>query len=319
MIKDSLEDLIQMIFNEDSTELKDHCSKRLVFCFKYQEPDIMTCIEKYDCLDLIEQIFKVIGDGGILLHYAIENNYIRLVKFILENSKNSLNEYDRWVNTPLHYTHAYNRLEILKIMIENDKIDVNIVDEYGRNCFTWTCADGNTSMVKIFLDSQRVDPNSKDFYGWTPFHLACENNHLDIVKILIEDPHVDINAENIKLFTPLDLACWHGNIDVVKILLDDPRININHVNSDNETCFLCACHRKQAEVVRLLLDDCRIDERLNISALNLALKIGDLDLIKVILNDYRFGVKTLDQHKIREVIEEIGNGKEINDLISEYF
>lgn len=102
------------------------------------------------------------------IHNAVRNNDIEMLKYILKNSSQFINEIDDMGYTPLH------------LAVRKDDI----------------------SMVKYIL-SFNANTNTQDKFGDTPLIDSARNNNMEIVKLLI-CKGADKNIKNKRNQAPLD-------------------------------------------------------------------------------------------------------------------
>lgn len=126
------------------------------------------------------------NSGDALLHFAVINQNIEMIKILLKNSAD-VNVKDLNWNTPLHYATIYHNILIIKLLFH-----------YGANV------------------------NAQNANGWTSLHFACSYNSYYIIDILLEY-NADINLKNKDGETGIDvLQKYYNNpkfIQLIKFLL----------------------------------------------------------------------------------------------------
>ena len=155
-------------------------------------------------------------------------------------------------NTPLIYAIGQGNERLLQALISR-KADLNFVSTQGATALMAACEAGNLKFAQILLDAG-ADPNVKGFQGMTALFWAAKDNHTDIVKELIKHKaNVNVVDEQFGA-TPLVLAMSSGQIECVKALVD--------AGAD-------------ATIVMK-------GQYAGMSALDVALRSGDKDLIKLL-------------------------------------
>lgn len=86
-----------------------------------------------------------------LLHSAVQNGHVDLVKLLIEN-KLDVNAIDSQGLTPLHYAAHLGHIEkfgqIMKILLDN-KADYNIADNTGKKLYEWAIENNRTKVIEI--------------------------------------------------------------------------------------------------------------------------------------------------------------------------
>ncbi|ODV95644.1 hypothetical protein PACTADRAFT_69139 [Pachysolen tannophilus NRRL Y-2460] len=143
-----------------------------------------------------------------------------------------------------------------------NKIDLSIVDDLNGRNFLHESSLCKTNNMRIFLiqlclQNEKLDPTIKDISGKTALHYSSEIGRDDILKLLIENtPHSELDSLDNDSMTPLLLAIINNKIACLKLLLD---------NGANP----------------LPLQD---DIRPKYLPLNVACKIGNLEIVELLLN-----------------------------------
>ena len=179
----------------------------------YDEKDCYTCATDVEIQETVETEFKT------ALYYAVENEKLDILRFLLSNEEIDVNlsctsdEYyrlaycneDRKVNkyevekTPFYLAVEYKNIEIIQLLLQNANININVkytksevkdkYDEYGEKCSTET-----NRIIK------------------SPLHLAVKN--IDIIKILLNQKNIDLDAEDNEGRTPIELT---NNEQIIKL------------------------------------------------------------------------------------------------------
>jgi len=237
-------------------------------------------------------------DGNTILHIAIKENWIPVVRMLLLNQKanyfNSLNN-DR--ETPLILAIKNNNIEILKLLLENSKIDLKLKDKDGITPMMWYMAimnnesySTNIENIKKKLEGPKNNLNFKDVNSKSILDIAIKKNNIYILRILllIKDSNY-LNSLNKDGITPLILAIQYSKIEIVKMLLDNPNIDINIQDKNGHTALIHAITNNKIEIVKMLLDHPNID-------INFQNKNGNTALIHAISNNKIEIVKMLLDH-----------------------
>jgi len=171
----------------------------------------------------LDELKKILGrgidinltdyDGRTVLHLAVCNNHIEIVKFLVMEKKMNVNCFDRFRMTPLRDALTYRNFEICQILRDNGATicDAQIASEA---CEAAAFGDLSTLMR---LESTGVDLNIGDYDGRTALHLAASEGHLAVVKFLISRG-VRINPADRWNGTPLSDAIRGNHKDIMDFL-----------------------------------------------------------------------------------------------------
>merc|ERR1719193_1732214 len=110
--------------------------------------------------------------GRQALHYAVLENRVRIVKYLLSlNSKKYPNinlqtsEEDGY-STPLMFAVVWDHIGILRQLLRRDEIDVNVTDLKGRTALIRGCRAGSAKAVRYLLKhADNLDFFARDEYG----------------------------------------------------------------------------------------------------------------------------------------------------------
>ena len=172
-------------------------------------------------------------------------------------------------------------LSVVKWLIDNGA-NVNKPDEYDDTPLIIACESGNKQVVEILLEAD-ADVNNA-LTDSNPLLIVCKSGRSDIVKILLEagaDANVVRNGN-----TPLSIACLYNRTDVVRLLLDyGADVNETIYKGEDISILEYACSYSNKETVELLLKhDTNISDDKLSSLLVVACKEGNLDVVKVLLD-----------------------------------
>lgn len=116
------------------------------------------------------------------LHLAAENNYVGIVKLLLEHGASPQARSDGgW--TALHNAAEKGHLEVVFVLLQW-KVDVNTIVSNGMTALHWAARNGHLETVKLLLQQDGITRNIKDFQDITPMLGAAENGHIEIVRLL---------------------------------------------------------------------------------------------------------------------------------------
>ena len=157
--------------------------------------------------------------ASILLHKAVEQNRIDIMKWLIDNGVKT--DSKKQNQTPLHVAVRLLKdpLEVVKCLIENGA-DTNAKDSDGNAPLHFATGNDSLEVVKCLIENG-ADTNLKGSGEMTPLHFAASNSSLEIVKCLIEN-RADIDAKNLDGKTALHKASDFGPLydDIGKFLIE---------------------------------------------------------------------------------------------------
>lgn len=261
------------------------------------------------------------------LHFAIEKEYIDIVKLLLQSKKIDVNslkiyktygnndeEYTNWLEiteqTPLHIAVIKKNVEIIKLLLNNNEIDVNILqtNENGSISFNdlnkWIDSDysiySNTSENIDFLECKTRKMSE--------LHLAILNENIEIIKLLLSNKKTDVNLrceitdknyfleehwkgkmdkETVEKKTPLQMAIEKNNIGIINLLLAQKMIDIN-INS-----YFSSSHCKFSDRKCDGIDENDIEDEF--TALHFTVSKGNIEIIKLLLAHKTININSKDK------------------------
>ena len=296
------------------------------------ENDIVSFLKKF----FRKQIdFNTFTDENknTLLHYAIIQNSLNCVKFLIENHKSlQINIESRNANnmTPLFLAVYHNRYDIVPYLL-TQKININagtiletplqcaIKKQYTSiislleqnsakiknerkkpkdfvpNIFQ-ACRENNIKSVQYLIEKLHVDKDLKGENQITPLHCASCYNNLDVVRYLIEKHEADKEAKDSQNKTPLFYACKEGHLIVVKYLIEDQNVDKEIKDSQNKTPLFYAFQNNHSPVVDYLMD--QISKSKNLNILHFACQYNDIELVKYLITEKNYD-KELPDNSLR--------------------
>jgi ankyrin repeat protein len=156
------------------------------------------------------------SEGDTPLHLAASSGYLEVAKYLVSKGANVNATNKSFQETPLHRTSYYGYIDMVKLLV-NHGADVNALAKDKSTPLQNAAAIGSLHIVR-FLISKGAKLNHIDKVGDTALHRAVGNRHLKIVKELVYQG-VDINVKDKFGNTPLHLAVRTGKFEIVKYLI----------------------------------------------------------------------------------------------------
>ncbi len=203
-------------------------------------------------------IFEWLEDNGIPFpdeddkltwpEYAVWNNSLEMIKFLIKSGANlySSSSYD-W-NTLIEFAAVYGRLDIIKYLLENgyDK-EIFLKD----NSLVFAASNDFTEIIKYLIENGKdIDQPFDNIKGYTALREAAQVNSVESATLLCS-LGANVNAEG--LDTPLYIAAAEGNFEIVKLLVDNGA-DVNYSNKFGTTPYKIAKCFDQNEIADYLLE-----------------------------------------------------------------
>jgi hypothetical protein len=158
-------------------------------------------------------------------------------------------------------------------------------------CLYRACFKNNVAAVRLLLAAKaegrahfNVNIMHPDMHN-TPLFLSVENQNPAICSLLLHDPDINPNSV-VNGMTVLYYAVFENLFDIVELLLQNPRTDPNTTFGDDTTPLHIAVFKNHARCVPFLLSNPRIDitlrDRFDMTALDLAKRIGRADIVALI-------------------------------------
>jgi len=255
------------------------------------------------------------------LFIACYEGYTEIVKILLAHPNIDPN-INHDAGNALLFASKRGYFEIVKLLLDHPKIDPNIKrdfrigfeDKYVYDCkkmhldpdielCLWKhkerCIweDGNViinaavynkiEMLKFLLQDSRVDPALDDNKA---IRLAAQLGHTEIVKVLLKDSRVEPAAKNNYAICK---ATKYGHTKVVNLLLKDPRIDARHSRKRSVDPTIGKSYDRWITSNRIIYHSYPLLK---------AVKRNYLEIVKLLLNDYRVKATLRDNYVFRKAV-----------------
>jgi len=314
---------------KDSSTYKIFCKEKGIYdeIMKEQEK-IFNTIKNNPNIRLNKEQVKILNitntGGQNVLHRAIRNNNINLVKLLLNIGVNpnipeikKITDYSRLfgipnkiikTETPLEIAINNNNDEIVDILLDSDA-GITIEDKQHGNTILHIVAKKcmNNLLTKLLKRTRNVNIKNND--GWTPLDLAVSYNCTEAVDILLNNDAVinmntigfakndvilnrllsnfNINQRDDKGDTLLHKAARYSNNDLFEILLSKG-LSLNDKNNDGRTPLDIVISKTNKKIIELLLLNKLIDPNMMVDKRNLihhSILQNDDDLLRTLLEN----------------------------------
>lgn len=229
--------------------------------------------------------------GKPLLHIAIDNNDIEMVKVLLKNGANLNEKYEKYkVGTrhrgsdqnALHVAISKNRIEMVKLFMSKGAL-LHTAGCEGKTPLHMA-SRGRYEIAEMLLNSdEEIDVNIVDDHGQTPLFSAIDARSFDCFQLLLEhgaDVHVtDYNGQSL-----MHIAA-RGAVDEMKMLMEHG-VAIDSADNDGEMPVHVAARRCLKTLEILLNNGASVHDvgSKNRTPLHSASGAGFINIVKYLLN-----------------------------------
>ncbi|MCF7561882.1 ankyrin repeat domain-containing protein [Sabulilitoribacter multivorans] len=132
---------------------------------------------------IMEQSEKEVYDknGRNLLFYAIENDNVEMVNFLLDQGV-LINIGDNNKITPLHYAVINDKYDLTLLLLENGG-EIDKISGSGNNLLHYAAFNGNFAMAEKLMELG-LSPKIKNYNGRYPDKIARKNKHKSLSRYL---------------------------------------------------------------------------------------------------------------------------------------
>lgn len=204
------------------------------------------------------------SNHNYLLSYAVLNNNIEIVSFLLKNNAR-IDIYDNENRSLLFNIIKYNMIEILNLLLIHNKKAVcsNILfhcDMHGLYPIHYSILFKNIKISKILLINMYDDNDHHDIFNKQIYDLfnnnlllfSIKNQFFELCEIFIK--YVNMNDTNSYNNTALHEAVSLNNKKIVSLLIEN-NININMINNDHKTCIYYIKNNIINDIISLLISN----------------------------------------------------------------
>ncbi len=248
------------------------------------------------------------------IHIASRNGDLEIVKQLVSNSPQLLNEKDNKGNTALHSAVSKGRNKVISYLLESGA-NHEIKNNNGLTPLFQALDLSKSESAKILIDGG-ANINIKGYRNRILLHMAARAGNTPITLKLISEG-IDINAKDSKGSTALDCAIVASKTNIAKILQEHGG-HINSFTPDNEECANAlknAIHRGQSEIFSIISDlggDLKMIDESGINLLHKAAAYGWYEIINILLkSEININSKTKEGKTALQLAEEYGH----NDII----
>ena len=171
---------------------------------------------------------------NLLLHQAVANNGLELVKTLLQVPGCNINEFNSDGETPLHVA-CRSGFGVFKLLTTDSRCDLNAQNKYGFTALHITIAGGQLEKYHLLITNVDCNPNIVCSDGNAPIHMMIEKDFGRNLSILLKHSKCNPNMRNNEGNSPLHLAVRKCSVACATCLLQHDRVDPNIQNKIGNT------------------------------------------------------------------------------------
>ncbi|GFW44593.1 ankyrin-3 [Trichonephila clavipes] len=318
-----------------NTDLADQIESLLSAVFEGHHDIVNTLLKK--CAFNVHELQEKYN----LLHKAVENGHLTVVKILLDNGfevnamgKDSTttplhcaavhehweiaqllltkganpNAQDLHGITPIHISVMRGNVDLFEILLE-EKADIFLRDHRNNSAVELTIYCSRLDILKLLLQTGKAGVNFKGYLNRTLLHESALSGTLEITEYLVENG-ADIDARCTNGHKPIHLASEMGFEKIVEFYLNH-NMSVNNLNGNKLTLLHIAADCGKANVAELLIKrkaNINIPDINNETPLHLAVANGHKEVLDILLH---YGAYYNIKNKLKQTPLEITNNETI--------
>ncbi|KAL3886228.1 hypothetical protein ACJMK2_026235 [Sinanodonta woodiana] len=158
------------------------------------------------------------NDGSHVLHIAVRNDKLTVVKYLIDTYPGllQLNDSKGW--TALHYASQTCSVHMFETLIAAG-LDITARINSGAHVLHIAAINDNLTLVKYLIDTTPGFLQLNGSKGWTALHYASQTGSVHMFETLIA-AGLDVTARNNSGAHVLHIAAGNDNLTLVKYLID---------------------------------------------------------------------------------------------------
>lgn len=238
-------------------------------------------------------------DMRTAIHLAASEGLVEVIEVIVNELGGNQNVTDRWGGTPMDDAIRGNHTEV-KQFLEHHHGVRGFNQMFGTDAgLLCDAAAKDDYPVFIGMAKQSANLDLPNLDRRTPLHIAAAEGHLQSVKVLVDNFNVMIDPKDRWEHTPLDEAIYSGHDEVASFLKERGASQGTKPTCTGGNAFLleAVLHsdiravRHHIEVNGYDVNSVNFDSR---TPLHLACSLGDMDMVRILVEDYRVHLDPVD-------------------------
>lgn len=155
--------------------------------------------------------------GLTALHWAVKEDHIDMVKYLISHGANVNITSPHSLETPLHTAAFNNKLSSADVLMENGA-DPSSKNKEGQTPLHISARVDALSLSELLIE-KGADVNARDNSNSTPVHIGALCCSFSVVKLLVQKG-ANVNAQDTRGWTPLHIAYNIGIMPMAKLLTE---------------------------------------------------------------------------------------------------
>ncbi|MDF2964614.1 MAG: uncharacterized protein K0Q51_2 [Rickettsiaceae bacterium] len=196
--------------------------------------------------------FVLDSEGKSPLHYANENGFLKLFNALIATQPAGL----------MHYAVQNNLLYMVKSLLEYPFF-LEQVDSDGATPFEKAINLPRIEILEMMIRSTALEEEYKELLvnNNSVLHIAAKKGWEKVAEHILESSKEQLNRQNSSLETPLHTAINEGNVEIVNILLQSNADRVTIVDSNNYTALKLALVKNDPNLIDLFINKQDINEK----------------------------------------------------------
>ena len=204
-----------------------------------------------------------------VLNIAIDNNYLRIIDYILKeyNALNITNIEDKNGNLPIHYVAKSGSTDVLKILLQNNAFSFKTNSD-KKNPLHIAAANNKHKFIRDYLEFEKTYASNNSNYipsvkildndKHSPLFQAIKSGHTKCVELLVSSnmDEIDLSSQDINGNTIYHLCAKFNNHDSLSYLLNRKDLRfldpIYIKNNHEDTPLHVAAKHENLEIIKLI-------------------------------------------------------------------
>lgn len=204
--------------------------------------------------DRQDKLNEIIQDGGHILHMAVNENKLDIVKLLIDFFQVNINARTIHQETALHIaTKNHVDIAILKYLVEKNA-DLTLVESRDISPFLMACFVSKLDKIQFLIESKK-NLNMRSKYKYTAFIAAFKRPDItaEIATALLSIPDIDINEKDYEGQSALFWVCRDGFKAGAEKLLAMPNIDVEaaRIPGDGKRAIEIALENGRHSIVQL--------------------------------------------------------------------
>ncbi|WP_067520434.1 ankyrin repeat domain-containing protein [Endozoicomonas ascidiicola] len=211
-----------------------------------------------------KNIFSEKGnEGANSLHFAVQNNHLECVQYILEIFHALQYEVDEFGQSPIHRAAIKGHEQCVAELLKTGEDLQKLTDSHGNTAVHLAAAFGKLEVMNCISKHDSETLKAKNNNGNTPLHLAASNGHVQCVAELLKTGEDLQKLTDSNGCTAAHLAAAYGQLEVMNCISKHDSETLKAKNNYGYTPLHLAVENKRPACVKEILSHNTVNKNLN--------------------------------------------------------